>query len=757
MRYYYLLVFYCCTPNCFCQIDFFNVSGTVNDTQNNPILFCTVGLLNTHFIATTNAFGYFELKQVPKGEYTVVTNAFGYESKKNVVFVDEKLPHVLSIHLQSNEKRLDEVVITGTMKEVSKDESPVNIDIITPKLFQKTATPNLFEATGMVTGVKPQINCNVCNTGDIHINGMEGPYTLILIDGMPIVSGLSSVYGLMGIPASMIERLEVAKGPSGALYGSEAMGGTINLITKNPATAPKMYVDYYGTSYLENNLDWSTKLKVRKKVNWLIGSNIYFFNDKVDKNKDGFTDVTLQKRISLFNKLNFERRDNREFSIAARYVWEDRWGGQLNWNKNFRGGDSIYGESIYTQRAEFISKYEWPLKEKVITQVSYNFHDQNSVYGRTPFLAKQSTGFAQTYWTKQISRRNDLLAGINVKNVWYDDNTAVTQTGDGKKNRADNTTSTGFFLQNETTFDSLAKHKLLSGLRMDYNNVFGFIPSPRLAYKWSPFYKFIFRANFGTGFRIVNVFTEDHASLTGAREVVFINKIKPEKSYNGSLNVVYKMKVTKASMIIWDLSLFYYYFTNKIYGDYDSDPNKVIYNNLNGYAFSRGCSVNASLASPGNFKFNTGIIYTDVQNVNRDSLGNLVTKQQLHAPKWSGNFVCSYTFPKQQVKIDLTGNFSGPQRLPILPKDYRPEYSPWFCLVHLQFSKTIKQNTEIYFGIKNLLNFVPQNPIMRPQDPFDKKVNDPIANPNGYTFDPSYNYAPIQGIRTYVGVRWTLH
>jgi outer membrane receptor for ferrienterochelin and colicins len=729
----------------------------VNDTQNNPILFCTVGLLNTHFIATTNAFGYFELKQVPKGEYTVVTNVFGYESKKNVVFVDEKLPHVLSIHLQSSEKRLDEVVITGTMKEVSKDESPVNIDIITPKLFQKTATPNLFEATGMVTGVKPQINCNVCNTGDIHINGMEGPYTLILIDGMPIVSGLSSVYGLMGIPASMIERLEVAKGPSGALYGSEAMGGTINLITKNPATAPKMYVDYYGTSYLENNLDWSTKLKVRKKVNWLIGSNIYFFNDKVDKNKDGFTDVTLQKRISLFNKLNFERRDNREFSIAARYVWEDRWGGQLNWNKNFRGGDSIYGESIYTQRAEFISKYEWPLKEKVITQVSYNFHDQNSVYGRTPFLAKQSTGFAQTYWTKQISRRNDLLAGINVKNVWYDDNTAVTQTGDGKKNRADNTTSTGFFLQNETTFDSLAKHKLLSGLRMDYNNVFGFIPSPRLAYKWSPFYKFIFRANFGTGFRIVNVFTEDHASLTGAREVVFINKIKPEKSYNGSLNVVYKMKVTKASMIIWDLSLFYYYFTNKIYGDYDSDPNKVIYNNLNGYAFSRGCSVNASLASPGNFKFNTGIIYTDVQNVNRDSLGNLVTKQQLHAPKWSGNFVCSYTFPKQQVKIDLTGNFSGPQRLPILPKDYRPEYSPWFCLVHLQFSKTIKQNTEIYFGIKNLLNFVPQNPIMRPQDPFDKKVNDPIANPNGYTFDPSYNYAPIQGIRTYVGVRWTLH
>ncbi|HRD37065.1 MAG TPA: TonB-dependent receptor plug domain-containing protein, partial [Bacteroidia bacterium] len=98
--------------------------------------------------------------------------------------------------LESNS--VEEVVITGTLKEISKDDSPVNIDIITPKLFQKTATPNLFEATSLVNGVKPQINCNVCNTGDIHINGMEGPSTLILIDGMPIVSGLSSVYGLMG-------------------------------------------------------------------------------------------------------------------------------------------------------------------------------------------------------------------------------------------------------------------------------------------------------------------------------------------------------------------------------------------------------------------------------------------------------------------------------------------------------------------------------------------------------------------------------
>lgn len=732
------------------------VKGKVTDQKNHPVEFASVALLNTLYGTNTNSKGIFELNNVPAGDYTLAVTSVGFQSKQIAVKVpaDE-----LKIVLSTGENKLEEVVVTGTLKEISKDESPINIDIITPKLFQKTSTPNLFEATSLVNGVKPQINCNVCNTGDIHINGMEGPYTLILIDGMPIVSGLSSVYGLMGIPASMIERLEIAKGPAGALYGSEAMGGTINLITKNASLAPKFYADYFGTSYLENNLDLSTKLKLGKKASWLSGINVYYYDTPIDLNKDGFTDVTLQKRISAFEKINFERKDNREFSLAARYVYEDRWGGQTNWKKEFRGGDSIYGESIFTNRAEFIGKYQWPLKERIITQLSYNLHDQDSYYGKTPFMAFQSTAFAQTYWNKLLGRRkrHDLLLGIAYKNLWFDDNTTVTQSADGKTNKPENSNTTGIFVQDEITIDTLSKHKLLLGFRGDYNDVYKFIPSPRIAYKWSPSYKFIFRLNFGTGFRIVNVFTEDHAALTGAREVVFVNKIKPEQSYNGSINMVYKMKVARSSMVIWDASLFYYYFTNKIYGNYDIDPNKVIYDNLNGYAYSEGASLNASLAGTGNFKFTLGATYTDVQNITKDSTGKKTSTWQLQTPRWSGNIIAGYNLPKYQIKIDVTGNWYGPQRLPILPNDYRPEFSPWFCLLNLQIAKNFGKNMEVYAGGKNLLNFIPKDPIMRPHDPFDKTINDPKTNPNGYTFDPSYNYAPIQGIRFYIGVRITIN
>jgi outer membrane receptor for ferrienterochelin and colicins len=217
------------------------------------------------------------------------------------------------------------------------------------------------------------------------------------------------------------------------------------------------------------------------------------------------------------------------------------------------------------------------------------------------------------------------------------------------------------------------------------------------------------------------------------------------------------MRATKSSMIVWDASLFYYYFTNKIVADYDTDPNKVIYNNLTGYAFSQGASLNASLASPGNFKFNLGVTYADVQNVNKDSTGELVNTWQLQSPRWSGNIIVGYNFPKYNLKVDFTGNWYGPQRLPILPNDYRPQYSPWFCLLNLQVSKTFNKRIEVYSGAKNLLNFLPDNPIMRPQDPFDKTASDLNSNPNGYTFDPSYNYAPIQGLRFYVGIRLSLN
>jgi len=691
--------------------------------------------------------GNYSITDVPYGNYEIIFSAVGLQTVRKKITISQA-ETVIDITLQEESTSLEEVVVTGTMKEVSRSESPIPVEIITPKLFKKNPTASLFEAVGMVNGVQPQLNCNVCNTGDIHINGMEGPYTMILIDGMPIVSSLSTVYGLSGIPNSIVERIEVVKGPASSLYGSEAMGGIINVITKTPAKAPVISADTFVTSWGELSMDGAVKFNVGKASS-LLGVNYFNYNHRADKNGDNFTDVTQQNRISVFNKWNFERPDSRVFSLAGRYVYEDRWGGELNWSKKWRGSDSIYGESIYTRRAELIGLYQLPFSERIFTQFSYNWHDQNSYYGFTPYMATQQVAFVQTYWDKQFGEEHTFLLGAALRYTEYDDNTPATATPDGTGNQPQRTPLPGLFIQDEWRLND--RHKLLGGYRFDYDKNHGAVHSPRVAYKFSPDVNNTIRASFGTGFRVVNLFTEDHAALTGARDVVIAEALKPERSYNGNLNYVLKIP-TEDFFLGFDITGFYSYFTNKIVGDFDTDPNKIIYDNLRGHAISQGVSLNTDLTFTFPLKIMAGVSYMDVFQM-EDNGNGLDRIQQLHAPKWSGNFVGTYTFPKG-VSIDLTGNWYGPMRLPILPNDYRPEYSPWFCIANVQVTKKFDYGLEFYGGVKNLLDFVPDDPILRPFDPFDKYVDDPVSNPNGYTFDPSYNYASMQGRRVFLGVRY---
>lgn len=643
---------------------------------------------------------------------------------------------------------IEDVVITGTIKPFSRSKSPVAVEVYSQKFFQKNPTPSIFEAIAMVNGVKPQLNCSVCNTGDIHINGLEGPYTMILIDGMPIVSSLSTVYGLSGIPNSLVDRIEVVKGPASSIYGSEAMGGVINIITKNALTAPKLSVDVMTSSWSENNLDISTKFNVGKNAASLLSLNYFSFKEKIDQNKDNFTDAALQSRISVFNKWNFKRKENRQASVALRYLYEDRFGGEMQWNRSYRGSGDIYGESIYTNRAEVFGLYQWPLKEYIVTQFSYNYHDQDSFYGSNPYNALQKVAFAQTYWSKKVGN-HDLTGGITFKRTFYDDNTPGTLSSDGITNAPMKSPIWGVFVQDQWEINE--KNTLLVGYRFDYDKIHHEVHSPRLAWKFSPNPYHTLRFNFGTGFRVVNLFTEDHAALTGSREVMIKSDLKPERSVNGNLNYIWKIPVGNRLLQL-DASAFYTYFSNKIVGDFDSDPDKIIYDNLHGYGISRGASLNVDFSFGFPLSVGLGVTYLDVY---QKFDGETEKSQQLHAPKWSGTYNLSYKFVND-LAIDFTGQLYGPMRLPVLPNDYRPEYSPFYSLANIQVSKSFKSGFEIYCGIKNVFNFTPKDPLMRPFDPFDKYVDDPKNNPNHYTFDTAYGYAPMQKIRGFLGVKYTL-
>ena len=753
---YYLLFFILITP-VFSQ-ESQSILGQVT-SENIGLIQAKVVLMGTKQKTETDSLGNYIFNNLSAGVYKIQVASIGFEVIKKTITLKENENLIQNFDLRVSQNHLNEVVISGTLKPVRRLESPVPVEVYSPKFFKQNPTASIYEALQNVNGVRPQLNCGVCNTGDIHINGLEGPYTLVLIDGMPIVSSLSTVYGLSGIPNSLVERIEIVKGPASSLYGSEAVGGLINIITKNAINAPTFSADVFSTSYRESNVDLGAKFNMGKKAIALFGLNYFKYGNRVDNDKDNFTDVTLSDRISLFQKWTFARKDNRLFTLAARGVYEDRFGGDMRWERKYRGGNQIYGESIYTKRGELLGNYQLPTQEKLMVSFSGNVHFQDSRYGTTSYIANQKIAFAQLTWDKKINK-HDMLLGTALRYNYYDDNTPATLKNG--RNNAEKTFLPGIFAQDEITFND--KNKLLLGLRYDYNSFHGSIFTPRMAYKLKLNDNNIIRLNAGTGFRVVNLFTEDHASLTGSREVVIKNNLKPEQSININLNYIKKFNFENGTFIGLETSAFYTRFSNKIINDYLTNPNQIIYDNINGYAISQGITTNLDVNFANGLKIITGVSILDNRNVeNGTSVIPVLTE------RFTGTWNVSYKIKEANLTLDYTGNLYGSMKLPLLNNlDPRSPNSPTHSIQNIQITYSGLKNFEIYAGVKNVLNFLPKqnNPflIANSNDPFDTNVqvdsNGQVLatpqNPNALTFDTTYVYAQNQGIRGFFGIRYTL-
>ena len=698
------------------------LSGIIQ--SNSPIPFASISIKGQSIGTASNADGFFEINDIKEGSYEFIFSAIGFKKlKKNIIIQSGK--NSVDITLEPSSYDIDQVVVTGTMKETFLSASPVKVDVVTQKFLKKIATANVMEVIENVNGVQKQINCGVCGTNDIHINGMEGPYTLVLINGMPIMSSLSTVYGLNGIPTSLIKQIEIIKGPSSTLYGTEAVAGVINILTKDPSDVSTIEIESFITSHLEKNIDFAYAPKM-KKVDVLLSGNYFKMDNFLDDNEDNFTDIPLSERLSLFNQWNFKRKSQKNLSLSAKYYQEDRSGFVEGWSDSLRGNESIYGESIYTDRIELAASYELPMDEDVRIDASYNYHHQDSYYGDTKYEAYQSIYFANLIWNKQLGHNHDLISGLTYRYQTFLDSTLA--------NINERKFIPALFIQDEITFSR--KWTSLIGIRTDYHDEHGFIFSPRLNLKFKPKTYTTFRLNAGTGFRLVNLFTEDHAFLTGTREVLVVEYLKPEESYNINLNANHIFSLGRSTGTI-DVDAFYTYFTNKITPDYDVNPNQIIYANLNGFSVSRGLAFNIQQNFDFPLSVKAGGTILDVYSVD----DNNIREDELFAPSFTGVFSLSYNWDIINTSIDWTAKVTGPMSLPSFPYPFeRAEESPWFSQHHLQIKKVFSESLTAFMGVKNVFNYTQESPLVDWQNPF------------GDDFDTSYAYGPLQSRRFLFGL-----
>ena len=277
------------------------ITGSVR-AVGRPVAHAQVTVRGTTLGAVADSLGRYVIAGVDAGTHTLVVRAIGHTPATRQVTVRPGVGIVVDLELRPSAGTLAAVVTTGTLKETYVEDSPVKVAVLTPRFLERNVTANLMDNLPFVNGLAQQVDCGVCFTNSIRINGMEGPYTQVLIDGAPVMSALATVYGFNGIDPSLIQQVEIVKGPQSTLYGSEAMGGVINVVTKDPRFAPRLSTTAFVTSHGETSLAMGMAPSAGERVSAILSGSLAHNRTFVDANADGFSDLPLTTRAALFAK-----------------------------------------------------------------------------------------------------------------------------------------------------------------------------------------------------------------------------------------------------------------------------------------------------------------------------------------------------------------------------------------------------------------------------------------------------------------------
>lgn len=722
------------------------INGVVQGDEG-ALELATVSLLKTTYATSTDSSGRYTLT-VPAGKYQLRVSYVGFENFQTEVVVKDGAELEINPVLVPLTSRLKEVVVTGSLKEVRKQESVTAVDVYSQKYFERNPVTNLFDGLYQINGLFADVDNGVANTTDVQINGLEGNYTLYVIDGVPAMTNLAGYYALNAFPMNIIDKVEIVKGASSALYGSEAIGGVINIKTKNPNNIPRFSMNVQLTSMLEAYADFTVRYKTGK-VPTMLAVSAESFNMRWDIDNDNFLDIPLVNRVNVYNKWALPRLDGKTANIYIRYLHEDRFGGEKSLPSQWRGSTRQYSEAITTNQWQAGLQYQLPIKENIMLALDYSEHRQHAYFGFNRYNGIQANGFAQFTWNKKIDSITEFVLGASYRPTYYEDNTPMSAdslTGYPRFNHL-----LGLFFEDELNIGK--GHKLLGGARVDYSTRSSFVITPRLNYKWTSTDNLnTIRAGVGTGYRIPSVINEGIGAMNGSRTIVVEDDLKPEYAISSSLNYNRVQELT-GGLLSLEATGFFTYFFNFIEPDYKDDETAIVYANSKG-AQAAGFSVNADFTFNYPLKVGVGFTYTNVFEREEEEDGEIEKETPEHQPPFVANFYLSYNFPVPQLSLDLTGNFVTPMLLARVENDPRPEKSPPYSITNIQLTKKFKRGFEIYCGLKNIFNFIQKDPILRGNDPYNRTYD--ANNPNDYRFDTTYGFTSTQGIKGFVGIRYTL-
>ncbi len=507
-----------------------HITGHVVDTETGEHLpYYTIRLLGTTIGTQTDATGHYSMRNIKPGHYTVEAAMMGYATQKRDVDLKKGETAEINFDVTPDAFMLDQVVVTGSKSEQKRRNSPVLVSVINNKLFDMVNACSLADGLSFQPGVRVENDCQNCGFTQVRINGLDGHYSQILMNSRPVFSALTGVYGLEQIPANMIERVEVMRGGGSALFGSSAIGGTVNIITRDPEANYAEVSHTISSIGISGAFDNNTTLNAsvvgnNNKIGLMIyGQNRY--RDGYDHNGDGFTEAAKLKtqtmglrtfmRTSDDTRLTLEyhgtheyRRGGDNLDVPAHEAWiaeeveHDIHGGEASfdiWNHSRTNHLNIFAAMQNTRRKSY-----------------YGSEQDPDAYGRTHDLVVTSGAQFTRSFNRLWFMPSELVAGLEYNYNFLND---ITIGYDHDITQRVNIFSG--YLQNEWRDD---RWGFLVGARIDKHSMISKpIVSPRANIRFNPSESMNFRLSYSTGFRSPQAYDEDfHVAIVGGERVVTI-------------------------------------------------------------------------------------------------------------------------------------------------------------------------------------------------------------------------------------------
>ena len=523
-----------------------HIYGHVIDRNSGEHLpYIVVMLKGTTIGVTTENTGHYMMRNVPEGNFTVEVSAIGYKTQTREVNIRKGKSYEINFTLEEDHVQIEGVIVSATRSETTRKMSPTLVNVVGMDVYNKTNATTVAQGLSFQPGVRVENNCQNCGFQQVRINGLDGQYTQILIDSRPIFSALAGVYGIEQLPANMVDRVEIMRGGGSALFGSSAIAGTINIITKEPvrnsATVSHTTTSIGGTSAFHNTTDINASIVSEDNKLGLAVFGQNTSKDAWDANGDGFTELSTISgqtvgfrgyiKTGLYSKLTAEYHHLEEFR---------------------RGGDNLdlppHEAMIAEQTDHSINtgglKFDWfskDQKHRLNTFVSLQHINRDSYYGagKDPNAYGNTTdltwvGGAQYIYKspKCIFMPADLTVGLEYNEDYLRDNMwGYDRTTDQTVRIA------SAYAQNEW---KNAQWGILIGGRLDKHNLIdGIIFSPRANLRYNPSENINFRASYSYGFRAPQAFDEDlHIDNVGGTVsmIRLAEDLRVEKSQSVSIS-----------------------------------------------------------------------------------------------------------------------------------------------------------------------------------------------------------------------------